>query len=311
MNQLNIHPDFRAIKGRELATKQWQLTLMNGLLSTVNALANRKFGRIVTAEKIPGIDGFRVPLLMIRPETLETPSAALVYFHGGAFIMRNAPQHVANAVRYAQEANCCVIFVQYRLAPKHPFPAGFNDCYAALQWAFTNAGRLAIDKQRIAVGGDSAGGAMAASAAQKAAHEGGIKLCGQLLIYPVTDCDGKWPSTTQFANVPPFKGHSSQALWAAYLSHPVADGVPKYAAPIRGDLSSLAPAYVETAEFDILRDEGRAYAQALLAKGVEVFSNETRGTVHGFDLMAARSAISKEAMEKRIGFLRKVFRSKD
>jgi acetyl esterase len=303
----NIHPDFQAIKGRKLSLKPWAVSLMGNLLATVNALHRRKFKTIVSRQTIASLDGYAVPVLHIRPENLSSPAAALLYYHGGAFIMKHAPQHLENAVRYAREGNCCVMFVDYRLAPKHPFPAGFHDCYAALRWVWSNADELGVDKRRIAVGGDSAGGALAAAAAQKALHEDGIKLGGQLLIYPVTDARGKSFSSSAYANVPPFKDASPSALWAAYLGHPVSAGVPRYASPIDGDLASLAPAYVEIGEFDMLHDEGYAYAQALTAQGVEVELNETKGTVHGFDLLAANSDISKAAMARRIEFLKKVF----
>jgi len=200
------------------------------------------------------------------------------------------------------------VFVDYRLAPSHCFPAGFDDCYAALRWTLANAGELGIDPRRVAVGGDSAGGTMAASAAQKA-HEDGIELCGQLLIYPGADSSGNWPSARAFVDVPPFKALSNSDLWEAYLGHPLSAGTPRYAAPLHGTLSGLARTYVETAEFDPLRDEGHAYAQALLAAGVAVSLNATKGTVHGFDLLAAKSTLSQAALQSRIQFLRECFRA--
>jgi acetyl esterase len=308
-NKLDIHPDFQAIKGREQSLSRWPLAMMNAFITAVNALTLSKHKDIVTRETIDGLDGNRIPLLIIKPSTLVAPSPALVYFHGGAFVFRHAPPHIANAVRYAREANCCVVIVDYRLAPKYPFPAGFNDCYATLKWAVANADRLGIDARRIAVGGDSAGGAFAAAAAQKAAHEDRIELCGQLLIYPVTDSSSKWLSRSAFANVPPFKAMAHDALWDVYLGRPLSAGTPKYAAPIQGELSGVAPAYLETAEFDPLRDEGNAYADALTTKGVDVSRNGVKRAIHGFDLMAPQSSISKAAMESRIQFLRKVFRS--
>jgi acetyl esterase len=308
-NPLNIHPDFQSMKSMALILKRWPLALMNGFLSAVDTLYLAKFKAIVSKQTITGSDGHRIPLLIIKPENLPAPSPALIYYHGGAFVYKHSPPHIDNAIRYAREANCLVVIVDYRLAPKHPFPAGFNDCYATLQWAVANATKLGIDRPRIAVGGDSAGGAFAAAAAQKAVHEDGITLCGQLLIYPVTDSNSQWPSLTAFANVPPFKALSNTALWDAYLGHPLADGTPPYAAPLQGNLSGVAPAYVETAEFDPLRDQGNAYAQALLAKGIAVTMNATQGTLHGFDLLAAKSSISKAAMESRIQFLRKIFQA--
>ena len=238
---------------------------------------------------------------------MKSPAPALIYYHGGAFVMKPAPQHFENAVRYAREADCLVIFVEYRLAPKYPFPAGFNDCYAAVQWAISNAEKLGIDKGRLVVGGDSAGGGLAAGVAQRAWQEDGIMLRGQLLIYPAVDLVCNRPSIAAFSNVPPFRNASTAAIAKAYLGRPLSEGMPRYASPIYGDVSQLAPAYVETPECDLLHDQGNAYAQALKDKGVEVDLNEIKGGVHGFDLLAANSSLSKDAMQRRIQFLRRVF----
>lgn len=305
--EFDIHPDFQSIQARPMPNKRWLLGLMNGILTAINAIKCAKLNTIIIHEKIIGPDGHHIPLLIIRPENLSSPSPALLYYHGGGFVFKHSPRHIDYALRYTREANCCVIFVDYRLSPKHPFPAGFNDCYAALLWAFENAEKLGIDKHRIAVGGDSAGGTMAASAAQKAAHEDNIKLCGQLLIYPATDSDCKWPSGTEFADVPPFKALSLTAVWETYLGHAISEGVPLYASPRHGNLLGLAPAYIETAEFDPLRDEGIDYARALISNGFEVVLNETKRTVHGFDILAPDSEISKKAIEHRNKFLRRIF----
>jgi acetyl esterase/lipase len=306
-NSFDIHPDFRSIKARTLSLERWVLALMRYLLALVNVLHRRKYKAIVSRQRIAGPGGHRIPVQIIRPGNLEAPCAALIYFHGGAFVIKHAPQHLENAVRYAREAGCCVVFVEYRLAPVHRFPAGFDDCHAALHWALSNADALGIDTRRIAVGGDSAGGALAAAVAQRARHEDGIELCGQLLIYPVADVACTRPSTSAFTDVPPFKAASLAALWDAYFKDPLAAGVPRYASPIHGELSGLAPAYVETAEFDVLHDQGHAYAQALIASGVDVVRNDIKGAVHGFDLLAAGSEVSKAAVQSRIQFLRRIF----
>lgn len=303
----DIHPDFQSIKARPMSLNRWALAVMTSLLAAVNAIHRRKFKTLVRKETLASSDGYRVPVLVIKPENLSSSAPALVYYHGGAFVMKPAPQHIENAVRYAQEANCVVVFVEYRLAPKHPFPAGFDDCHAALRWTLSNAAKLGVDPLRVAVGGDSAGGALAAAVAQKAAHEDRTVLCGQLLIYPVADADCKTPSSAAYVDVPPFKAASPLAIWEAYLGRSPKVGVPRYASPIHGELAGLAPAYVELAEFDILHDEGHAYAQALLAQNVAVEVNDTKGTVHGFDLLAASSGISKAAMQSRIRFLQRVF----
>jgi acetyl esterase len=303
---LNIHPELQSIKAHTLPTNRWALAVLQNLLSAVNAVHRRKFKPFITRIKIPSSDGFRVPVLIIRPERLRSPAPALVYYHGGAFVMKAAPQHVENALRYAREADCLVIFVEYRLAPKYPFPAGFNDCHAALLWAASNAQILDIDKGRLVVGGDSAGGGLAAGVAQRACQEDGILLRGQLLIYPAVDLVCNRPSIAAFANVPPFRDASVVAIAEAYLGRPVSAGMPRYASPINGDVSQLAPAYVETPEFDLLHDQGKAYAEAMTHKGVAVELNEIKGGVHGFDLLAANSSVSKDAMQRRIQFLRRV-----
>lgn len=303
---LNIHPELRSIKGRTLPLNRFAVAAAQTLLSAVNALHRRKFKTMFVAKEIPSADGFGARALIIRPESLPPRAPALVYYHGGGFVMKPAPQHFENALRYAREANCLVIFTEYRLAPKHPFPAGFNDCYAALRWTLSNAETLGIDQDRVAVGGDSAGGGLAAGVVQRAVNEDGATLRAQLLIYPAVDLDCNRPSMSAYTNVPPFKNHSILDVARTYLGRPLYAGMPRYASPIDTDIRHLPPAYIETAEFDPLRDQGNAYAQRLTAKGVDVELNQVKGAIHGFDLLAANSSIAKEAMQKRIGFLRRV-----
>jgi acetyl esterase len=175
-----------------------------------------------------------------------------------------------------------------------------------LCWAIANAERLGIDKTRLVVGGDSAGGSLAAGVVQRARQEDGIALRGQLLIYPCVDLTCKRPSITAYADVPPFKRASAVSIAETYLGHPLSAGIPRYASPLYGDLSQLPPAYVETPEFDLLHDQGNAYAQALREKGVDVELHEIKGGIHGFDVLAPNSSVSRENMQRRIQFLRRV-----
>jgi acetyl esterase/lipase len=304
---LNIHPELRAIKAHALPSSRWALAALQRLLSAVNFIHRRKFRSIVERAVVAAPDGYAVAVLLIRPPGLAPRAPALVYYHGGAFVMKPAPQHLENAVRYALEAQCLVIFVEYRLAPKHPFPAGFDDCHAALRWATSSSKNLGIDEKRIAVGGDSAGGGLAAGVAQRALQEDGISLAGQLLIYPAVDLTCTRPSASAYADVPPFKNSSNIEIAELYLGRDLPAELPRYASPIYGDVSRLAPAYIETPEFDILHDQGGAYAQLLRDQGVEVELNEVKGGVHGFDLLAADSSVARDAMRQRIQFLRRVF----
>jgi acetyl esterase/lipase len=303
----DIHPELRSVKAYTMPRNGWVLAAMQTLLSAANALHRRKFKDLITRRTIETSDNHSFPILIIRPEKLKSPAPALVYYHGGSFVMKPAPQHFENALRYAREAGCLVVFVEYRLAPKYPFPAGFNDCHAALHWVLSNAETLGVDKDLLVVGGDSAGGGLAAGVAQRVWQEDGVSLCGQLLIYPCVDLACDRPSMTSYANVPPFKRTSGVSIAELYLGHPISEGMPPYASPIDGNVSQLAPAYVETAEFDILHDQGNAYARSLKDNGVDVDLNEIKGGVHGFDLLAANSRVSGDAMQRRIHFLRRVF----
>jgi acetyl esterase len=302
-----IHPQLQAVKAHSLPTSRLALGTLQLFLRLVNRVHRWRFRHVLRSTLIRSEDGYLVPTLIIRPEQAESLIPALVYFHGGAFVMEGAPAHVENAVRYATEANCTVLFVEYRLAPQHVFPAGFNDCCAALKWTIANAADLKIDTNRIAVGGDSAGGNLAAGVAQKALHEDDIVLSGQLLIYPAVDLLCARPSMHLFKDVPPFKGLSAERVARVYLGGPPSKPLPTYSSPIDGTLSGLSPAYIETPELDPLHDQGIDYARMLQEKGVEVESNDITGAVHGFDILVPKSGVSHEAMQRRIRFLQRIF----
>jgi len=303
----DIHPELRSIRGVSPPTNPLVLGMAQRALSAVNTLHRLKFKSVTTRVSVPSSDGYAVPAVLIRAKALPARAPALVYYHGGAFVMKPIPQHFENAVRYADEAGCVVVFVEYRLAPKYRFPAGFNDCYAALRWVLANSRSLGVDETRVAVGGDSAGGGLAAGVAQRARQEDGIALCGQLLLYPAVDLFCTRPSMAAYANVPPFKNASPTAISDAYLGPVTRESAPRYACPIDGDVSQLARAYVEVTEFDLLHDQGHAYARAMSDKGVEVELNEIERGVHGFDLLAASSNVAKTAMERRIRFLQRLW----
>ena len=224
--------------------------------------------------------------------------------------MTFASLHLENAARYAEATGCVTVFVCYRLAMRHPFPNGFNDAYAALKWAVGNATELGVDAGRIAVGGDSAGGALAAGVAQRARDEGLVSLCGQLLIYPVLDSRCNTASATEYVDVPLFHRHIEPAN-VGHVPAPLRSRhTPPYAAPGLGDVRNLPPAYIETAEFDPLHDEGLDYARKLAAAGNAPALNETRGTIHGYD-GALKNETAVASMQKRIEFLRSVFADRE
>jgi len=303
----NIHPDFARFPVLNFKFNALLVVFLNTISKMLRFFSRRAPNIVVENHFIARADGSRLTVSTMTPHALAKPAAALVYYHGGAFALTYASLHLQNCERYADGAGCTVVFVEYRLAPENPFPGGFDDCYTALEWVVRQADSLGIDSNRIAVGGDSAGGALAAGVAQKARDERLVTLCAQLLIYPVLDNSCATPSATDFVDVPLWNAISNRRMWAMYLSHYPKGETPPYAAPGHGQLANLPLSYVETAEFDPLRDEGRNYATALQAQGVAVIVNDTKRTIHGYD-GNAKSDIARRSMLERIAFLKDAFK---
>ncbi len=301
-----IHQDFEKFPVMNFRFNSVVIGFFNLLLRVTRLFRTRSRTVTNTRHTIPAQGGGRFEVRVFTPQGVKADAPALIYYHGGAFAMTFGSIHLDNAERYAESTGCVTVFVCYRLALKHPFPHGFNDAYAALQWVVGNAGKLGVDTTRIAVGGDSAGGALAAGVAQRARDEGLVNLCGQMLIYPVLDSRCNTASAREFVDVPVFSAVSNRRMWEMYLRDYGTDATPPYAAPGLGDVNKLPPAYIETAEFDPLRDEGLAYAGALAAAGNAAQLNETSGTIHGYDGVA-KNETAVASMHKRIEFLRSVF----
>ena len=269
---------------------------------------NRDHEVSIKKENIKSYDGAEISVVVIDPYGLEEVSPCLVYYHGGGFFFEGAGYHYKLAKQYALECECRVIFVQYRLAPKNPHPTPAEDCYAALRWTFENSGKLNVDKTRIAVGGDSAGGALAAAVCQMARDRGTDMPLFQLLVYPVTDRRMNYDSCRKYTDTPMWNAKLSVKMWQGYVQDENAPDI-AYASPMEAQsFEKLPSAYVETAEFDCLHDEGIAYAEALRKADVSVELNETRGTMHGFDIMQ-KAETTKAALAARIAFMKKVFKS--
>ena len=267
---------------------------------------NRDSEICITKEKIKSYDGSEASIFVIAPREFEEASPCLVYYHGGGFFFEGAGYHYKLAKQYALECECRVIFVQYRLAPKHPHPTPAEDCYAALRWIFENTERLKIDNEKIAVGGDSAGGALAAAVCQMARDRDTDIPLFQLLVYPVTDRRMNYVSCHKFTDTPMWNAKLSVKMWEGYVQNENAPDI-VYASPMEAErLDSLPAAYVETAEFDCLHDEGLAYANALQDAGVDVTLHETRGTMHGFDIVQ-KAPTAKAAVKARIKFMKEHF----
>lgn len=230
-------------------------------------------------------------------DPVDQPCA--VFLHGGAFVLGNLDTEHERCVHYATRARCLVISVDYRLAPEHPFPAAFDDTMTALHWVASNGKEIGGDANRIALVGVSAGGALAAGAAQAWRDLEGPPIAMQLLVYPVTDDRCSTASMHEFEEMAPWDAAASRQMWSLYLGANRTTP-PQYAAPARTtDLSGLPPAYVSAAELDPLRDEAVAYAQRLSASGVATELHQFAGAFHGFDLVAPASAIAVRALDEQ------------
>ena len=216
------------------------------------------------------------------PEGAGENPALVLFYHGGGWVIGNLESHDATARALARASGAAVLSVDYRLAPETRFPGPLDDCYDALLWAVAHAGELSIDPAKLAVAGDSAGGNLAAAVAIRARDEGGPKLTHKLLIYPVADADFERASYAANGGGAYFLSTAMmQWFWAHYVDD--VDAPHSHAAVLRHeDLAGLPPATVLVAQYDPLRDEGLAYADALAAAGVPVESEEAPGMIHGF-----------------------------
>lgn len=279
------------------------------LVSSVNNIKPAE-GLNVTKKKIIGYQNGLIELSIYEPKNIKRNSPCLIYLHGGAFALKAAPYHKNLVCEYALKTPCKVIFVDYRLAPKYPFPVGVEDCYAAFEWVCNNTNALDIDNNRIAIGGDSAGAALAAAVCLMARDRKAPSICFQMLIYPVIDARQITKSIKKYRDTPMWNSKLNEKMWKLYLK----DGVcskREYASPLEAtSLENMPDSYVEVSEFDCLRDEGINYAEALMKNGIHVELNKTTGTVHGFDI-AEKSKIVHQSVAKRIDALRNGFHLSD
>lgn len=259
-------------------------------------------------QKIAGPEGAPdVTVRVYQPETQESSLPGVLYIHGGGFMVGSIESEHRGALGAAVGAEAVVVSVEYRLAPENPFPAGLEDCYAALSWLADNAASLGVDPRRIGVMGSSAGGGLAAGLALLTRDRGGPPLCYQVLGIPELDDRLDTPSMLAFTDTPLWNRPNAVVSWRAYLGEGIEDVSP-YAAPARAkDLAGLPAAYVSTMEFDPLRDEGIRYAARLLEAGVSVELHQYPGTFHGSHIFAD-VAVSKRTVAEMTEALRRGLR---
>ena len=254
---------------------------------------------------IPGPNS-QLPVRIYTP-TGNGPFPALVWFHGGGWVVGGLESADATARHLTLAAGCVVVSVGYRLAPEAKFPGPAEDCYAATQWVAEHAAEIGVAGNNLAVGGDSAGGNLAAAVCLMIKDRGGPPLGMQLLVYPVTDRNFQTDSYVDNAEGYNLTRDTMVWYWEQYLANDT-DGTNAYAAPQQAqDLRGLPPAVVITAEYDPLRDEGEAYAHRLQAVGVPTTCTRYPGMIHGFFGMSAVVDKGKDAIAQASAALNAAF----
>lgn len=240
------------------------------------------------------IDAFSVQI--VKPSGIEEPLPAIVYYHGGGWVLGDRDTHGRMAREIAVQSRAAVVFVEYERAPEVRFPVPLEQCYRALTWVAEQGRALGLDAARIALAGDSAGGNLATTVSMLAAQRGGPQIRLQALLYPVTDCDFTTASYRDFESGLNLDAPAMRWFWNHYAPDEAARTEP-LASPLRAsfdELGSLPPALIITAECDVLRDEGEAYAHKLAAAGVPVTAVRFGGVLHAF-MMVDRLAQERQA----------------
>ena len=299
-----IHPDFKKWAHMNPPLNRVSLPVMQKLMALL--LLREKSTPDITVDRlgIP-VAGGAIRALLYSPRGLEPNAPCLVYYHGGGFVIPASPYHYALCREYAQRARCKVLFADYRLAPKHPFPTAPEDCYAAYAWVLANAQSLSVDPARVGVAGDSAGGQLATVVCLMARDRGLAAPRCQMLMYPAAG-NADTDSAKKYTDTPMCSSKDMEKYGRLYVPDPSA-GRLEYRSPLQAkSLEGLPPAYIETAEFDPLRDGGILFAQRLEDYGIPAELHNTRGTIHGFDIVLD-SPIVRNCVDGRVAFLERNF----
>ena len=292
MKQMRLDPELEPFLGSfppanltDPVTAREQLAALAGV-----ALPPDTTGLEIEDREVPGQP--RVPVRIYRPHQAQ---GAIVWLHGGGFVMGDLETEHPWAVRIAESSGATVVSVGYRRAPEERFPAAFDDAYAALNWTVENAVELGMDADRIAVGGHAAGAGLAAAVALRARDQQGPTVSFQLLSQPEIDDRQQTWSAQNFTDTPFMTRQKVAASWQHYLGPATAT---PYAAPARADdLANLPPAYIASAEFDPNRDEAIDYAQRLLQAGVSVELHQWSGTFHGSQAILSADVSQRQIAE--------------
>lgn len=315
MKKYQMHSDFKKLEKIKLPLVPRVLPVINFFLRKVYKRIKPFDGIVETPFELAREMGKSVSVTMYEPTGIVGLAPCMIYFHGGAFCLESAPYHKRLLCEYSLGANCKVLFVDYALAPKNPFPQGVEDAYFAFTWLCENAQALEIDTTKIAVGGDSAGGALASAVCQIASDEASqIRPSFQLLVYPVTDMRQNSQSMHEFVDTPMWNSKLNKIMWKLYLNGGVENDKSQfklskisYASPaLTSSFAVYPPTYIEVAEFDCLKDEGIEFANSLKQANVDVELYQSKGTVHGYEFVK-NSDVVRDSINRRTKALKSAF----
>ena len=248
----------------------------------------------------------KIRLRIYKPKSITTPTPVLIWLHGGGYVMGKPEMDDFSCAQYVRELGIPIVSVDYRYAPKHPFPAGLEDSYSALKWVESHSQQLGLDAKRIAIGGASAGGGLAAALVQLAHDRQEIKPVFQLLVYPMLDDRTVLRADIDDSNNFTWTQESNRFGWESYLGKKCGtEDVPAYSVPARRkDLSGLPPAWIGVGTLDVFHDEDVAYAQRLKECDVECEIYIAPDAFHGFDVFDPQLSIVQEFRKSQIAALK-------
>lgn len=292
-----IHDDFRAACRITAPLGRGVLGIGNAFLAAMPKGMRSDRELMIDKIKITStVDGEEFGMWVVTPKGCAAPHPAILALHGGGFVFKGAPYHYDLAKEYARRTGSVVVMVDYRTAHNNPYGTTLQDCVDAWRWMISEAQNLGIDIARTAVVGDSAGGFLAI----KTVLESDIRPSKLMLIYPVVDCSMRTESMALFSDTPVWNSELNAKMWEYYLQGATEESLLDID---KHELQDFPATYVETAEFDCLRDEGNAFATLLQRAGVATHLIETKGTMHGFD-MAQRSEITEHQIAERCKWLK-------
>lgn len=305
-DESEIHPDMKPLLAARvlMAPAKTPEEKRANWTRYTNAIAIPRPAHIVTEDRAIPTPDHEVPVRIYRREGQAAGAPIIVYLHGGGFMLGDLDSSDSNAWGLCDQTGAIVVSVDYRLTPEHPYPAAFNDCYGVLAWLAEHGAEIGATGALIAICGDSAGGSLGAACCLAARNRGGPLIAAQALVYPTLGADPILPSYIESKDGPSLTTESMIIYNDIYFSGWRFAADP-YAAPLKApDLSHLPPAFIHTAEFDPLRDDGREFAARLAQEGVWVTYREARRMLHGFLRMREAGDQARAEFAALCAFLR-------